>query len=95
MEDLVGDLLPSPVLRRSTKASFTEVLWGEAARKLAAEWDGTGVEDDLVDADRLRAIWSSPEPDTQTLTLLQRVWLTRARAVAPRSPAATPNLAAG
>jgi Asparagine synthase len=95
MEALVGDLLPAAVLRRSTKAHFAEVLWGPASRELAAGWRGDGVDHALVDADRLRDAWASDEPDTQTITLLQSVWLTRVRAAAGRPPAALPSRAGG
>jgi asparagine synthetase B (glutamine-hydrolysing) len=94
MTDLVGDLLPAEVLRRSTKAHFAQVLWGDASRALAAQWDGEGVDPELVDVDRLRALWSQPEPDTQTITLLQSVWM-RARSAASPPPAAMPSSAAG
>jgi asparagine synthase (glutamine-hydrolysing) len=93
MERLVGDLLPGPVLRRSTKAHFGQVLWGTASRELAAGWDGEGVDHELVDSDRLRELWAADEPDTQTITLLQSIWL--ARAAARRPLAATPSRAAG
>ena len=39
--------------------------------------------------------WASPEPDAQTFTLLQSVWLMRARAAGQLPPAATPSSAAG
>jgi asparagine synthase (glutamine-hydrolysing) len=74
MEALVGDLLPREVLGRSTKSHFTEVLWGPAGRAWAAAWDGGGVDPQIVDAERLRRIWTSAEPDTQTITLLQAAW---------------------
>jgi asparagine synthase (glutamine-hydrolysing) len=95
MEALVGDLLPAEVLRRSTKAHFSEVLWGPESRALAAEWEGDAVDPEIVDVQRLREIWTSPEPDTQTITLLQSVWWSRARAGADRSPAAMPSSAGG
>jgi asparagine synthase (glutamine-hydrolysing) len=94
MADLFGDLLPAEVLRRSTKAHFAQVLWGDASRALAAEWDGDGVDPELVDVGRLRVLWAQPEPDTQTITLLQSVWL-QARSAASPPPAALPSSAAG
>jgi asparagine synthase (glutamine-hydrolysing) len=94
MDHLVGDLLPAHVLRRSTKAHFAQVLWGDASRALAAQWDGEGVDSELVDVDRLRALWAEPEPDTQTITLLQSVWM-RVRSAAAPPPAAMPSSAVG
>ena len=94
MTDLVGDLLPAEVLSRSTKAHFAQVLWGDASRALASQWGGEGVDPELVDISRLRALWSQPEPDTQTITLLQSVWM-RVRSAASPLPAAIPSSAAG
>jgi asparagine synthase (glutamine-hydrolysing) len=78
MEMLVGDLLPPALLGRSTKARFDEVFWREPSRALVAAWDGEGVDEDIVDVDRLRAEWTSPAPAPHTFTLLQSVWLARA-----------------
>ena len=95
MRMLVGDLLPEPVLSRSTKARFDNVFWTEHARELVADWDGEGVDPEIVDIDRLRAEWASEPPEAHTFTLLQSVWLTRARAAGQLPAAATPSRAAG
>jgi asparagine synthase (glutamine-hydrolysing) len=95
MTMLVGDLLPPTLLNRSTKARFDEVFWTEHSRELVADWDGEGVDPELVDLDRLREEWSKPTPEAHTFTLLQSVWLTRARAAGQLPPAATPSPAAG
>jgi asparagine synthetase B (glutamine-hydrolysing) len=95
MRMLVGDLLPEPVLSRSTKARFDDVFWTGHARALVAGWDGEGVDPEIVDIDRLRAEWASPTPAAHTFTLLQSVWLTRARAAGLLPAAASPTPAAG
>jgi asparagine synthase (glutamine-hydrolysing) len=95
MRMLVGDLLPEPVLSRSTKARFDNVFWTEHARELVADWDGEGVDPEIVDVDRLRAEWAKETPEAHTFTLLQSVWLTRARAAGLLPAAATPSPAAG
>jgi asparagine synthetase B (glutamine-hydrolysing) len=95
MRMLVGDLLPEPVLSRSTKARFDDVFWTEHARALVTDWDGEGIDEEIVDIDRLRAEWTSPRPEAHTFTLLQSVWLTRARAAGQLPAAATPTPAAG
>jgi asparagine synthetase B (glutamine-hydrolysing) len=92
---LVGDLLPPALLNRSTKARFDEVFWTEHSRELVAGWDGEGVDPEIVDVDRLREEWSKPTPGAHTFTLLQSVWLTRARATGLLPPPATPSPAAG
>ena len=95
MTSLVGDLLPSALLTRSTKARFDEVLWTPESRALAASWTGEGVLPDVVDLDGLAAEWRSPDPAPHTITLLQSVWLSRDRAVAPSPAQATTTAAAG
>ena len=86
---------PPEVLNRSTKSHFSEVVWGPASRELAAGWDGDALDPEIVDFDRLRQEWAADAPDTQTITLLQSVWWTRARAGAGRPPAALPSSAGG
>jgi len=75
LERLFGDLLPAETLRRTTKASFTTVAWGPAARAFAAAWDGSGLDAGLVDADALRSEWLGDRPDFRSLTPLQCAWL--------------------
>lgn len=76
LRSLVGDLLPDEAVTRSTKAAFTEVLWGPESRRFAASWNGRGLDPGLVDAARLRAEWcDKPYPDFRALTALQAAWL--------------------
>ncbi len=76
MQALFSDVLPQPVLCRSTKASFNHAYAGEATREFARAWDGSGVDDELVDVERLRAVWLSDEPTMATGVLLHHAWLT-------------------
>jgi asparagine synthase (glutamine-hydrolysing) len=78
MRHLFGDLLPEAVLSRRSKAVFHEVYWAEPSRRLAADWDGQGVDSDLVDVDALRSEWAKPHPHALTAILLQSVWLASA-----------------
>ncbi|HYO46955.1 MAG TPA: asparagine synthase-related protein [Gemmatimonadota bacterium] len=75
MEAHFGDLLPQRVVERSTKARFTDVLWGPDSRAFAERWDGTGLDPALVDPNALRLEWSKPRPDFRSLTPLQAAWL--------------------
>jgi asparagine synthase (glutamine-hydrolysing) len=68
-------VLPEALVRRSTKASFGEVFWGDEARTAMAGWDGQGLDPSIVDIERLRAEWNAPAPDPHTVALLQSVWL--------------------
>jgi asparagine synthase (glutamine-hydrolysing) len=82
MRNLFGDLLPSVVLRRPSKASFNTVLVGEASRGFAQDWRGGGVDTRLVDAQRLRHEWLRAVPHAGSFVLLQAAFLaTRQSAV--------------
>jgi asparagine synthase (glutamine-hydrolysing) len=72
---LAGDLLPRDVLLRRDKTSFRDLYWTEHSRTLAREWDGRGVDEDIVDVDALRAVWAGGPPNMATALLLQQVWL--------------------
>ena len=75
MTELFGDLLPKELLERRTKASFDGAFWNEPSRAFARGWDGSGIDDDVVDGAALRAEWSKDSPDPRTYTLAQSVWL--------------------
>ncbi len=72
---LFGDLLPDDVLARTTKARFNATRWGERERDFARDWDGSGVDHDLVDPEVLRTAWLSPAPPFAAELLLQAAWL--------------------
>ncbi len=73
---LFSDLLPPDVLIRSFPPSYSSTLWGERTRAFAESWDGSGLDPDLVDADRLRAAWRMRD-NAATLSL-QAAWLATA-----------------
>lgn len=75
LTDLVGDLLPQDVLRRTTKAGFDDPFWNRHARAFAGRWSGSGVDPALVDGDALRVEWASERPAGNSYTLLQHAWL--------------------
>jgi Asparagine synthase len=75
LRGLVPDLLPDEVLARSTKAVFTNCYMTDPTRAFAAEWDGEGVDVDLVDADELRRCWLGEHQHALTAALLQQAWL--------------------
>jgi asparagine synthase (glutamine-hydrolysing) len=76
LRHLVGDLLPEQLLPRSTKAGFTQILWGPASRAFAASWDGTGLDQELIDVDGLRKEWSKEHyPDLRAMPAFQAAWL--------------------
>ena len=72
---LFGDLLPAELVGRRTKGEFGAAMWGEQARGFAADWDGSGVDPELVDANVLREVWAQPNPPLAAATVLQAAWL--------------------
>jgi asparagine synthetase B (glutamine-hydrolysing) len=72
---LAPDLLPDAVLARTSKATFTRCYMGEHARRFAEQWDGTGVDADLVDPEALRRSWLAETPNALTSALMQAAWL--------------------
>lgn len=75
MTALFSDVLPGPVLARTSKASFGGVFWGPASRHFARAWDGTGLSHDLIDPDALRRAWLDPIPVYGAALPLQAAWL--------------------
>jgi asparagine synthase (glutamine-hydrolysing) len=79
MHALFSDVLPPAVLGRTTKASFNHVNAGAATREFARTWDGSGVDEELVDVERLQSVWLSDEPTMAAGVLLHSAWLASAR----------------
>jgi asparagine synthase (glutamine-hydrolysing) len=79
MAALFGELLPTETVTRATKARFDEVFWGEPSRAFARAWDGSGIDETLVDPEALRSEWLAQAPDFRSATLLQSAWLHAAR----------------
>lgn len=71
---LAAGLLPEAVVERRDKASFTASRFGAPSREFARGWDGHGLDEDLVDADALRAAWLSDAPPVATALLLQQAF---------------------
>jgi hypothetical protein len=75
MDRLFAHVLPVEIRHRHSKATFTDPLWTEASTTFARAWSGHGVDAELVDAERLRAHWLSPDRNLLSTTLLQAAWL--------------------
>jgi asparagine synthetase B (glutamine-hydrolysing) len=75
LQRLFGDLLPDDVLRRGTKALFTTTAWGPCARAFVGSWNGQGLDEALVNVDRVQAEWSREAPDGRSVTMLHHAWL--------------------
>jgi asparagine synthase (glutamine-hydrolysing) len=67
------------VLERSTKAIFTGAVFTEHACEFARQWNGGGVDTDLVDPEAWRENWLSASPHAPSMVLLQQAWLASRR----------------
>jgi hypothetical protein len=72
---LFGEVLPRETVVRASKATFDQVSWSESSRDFARNWNGAGVDEELVDPDALRAEWLKDTPHFGTAALLQSAWL--------------------
>ncbi len=75
MHRLFGDLLPPPLLTRSSKARFDAAFWTARAAAFAHDWDGRGAPEEWVDGAKLERHWQDERPSAQSFTLLQSLWL--------------------
>jgi hypothetical protein len=92
MRLLFGDLLPPEVIERRDKADLEDAFWGEHSRRFVEEWDGSGLDESVVDVDELRAAWRTRQ--LSSVTLLQVVWLASA-GIQSESGAMSAGLGAG
>jgi len=75
MKALFGSLLPPKFLERASKAEFTRTLVCQESRSFIVNWNGHGVDNDLVDPEALKREWSSERPHAGSLPLLQAAWI--------------------
>lgn len=75
MRFLFSDLLPDAILSRTTKAAFNETRWTPVEREFAAAWTGSGVDEGLVDPERLRNEWLNDSPSPLSSVSLHAAWL--------------------
>ena len=87
LAQLFGHLLPRETVERSTKAVFTEVFFGPDAEAFASAWDGSGLDEEIIDVKVLREMWHRPRRDMRTFTPLQAAWLATRGAQEPAAAA--------
>ncbi len=75
MRALFADLLPEALISRRKKAEFGAAIWRREARAFADDWDGRGLDPELVDPGPLREAWRATSPVFGSSTLLQMAWL--------------------
>ncbi len=91
---IAGDELPAVVTAPRGKATFLEAFVRRHARNFMAGWDGSGVDEDLVDPVALKRLWSTWPIVPGTTALLQHLWwMTRSRRTGgvPPGPALAPE----
>lgn len=71
MRDLFADVLPKPVLSRSTKSWFDEAFVTNRSLQFARAWDGYGLDPTVVRPEALRQAWLDNELDARSLLALQ------------------------
>jgi hypothetical protein len=84
MRELFGDLLPTPLLARRTKARFSQPFFSTYSRTFVETWSGLGVDPAFVDIDRLVDAWRQPAVDARSYSLLQAAWC--ASTPGPKAP---------
>jgi asparagine synthetase B (glutamine-hydrolysing) len=72
---LFGEHLPAACLAPRRKATFNEVFWRRHSREHAASWTGSGINERLVDSERLADLWRADDFIFQTALLVQQTWL--------------------
>ncbi|MEE6287548.1 asparagine synthase-related protein [Georgenia sp. MJ173] len=75
MRHLFSDVLPEPILGRSTKAFFDAAHMGPLERGFARRWDGQGIDPEHTDPEVLRATWLNGDSIGQGDTALMAAWM--------------------
>lgn len=75
LQALAGHLLPPEVVTRPDKGRFNQVFFGEHTRAFGERWSGGGLDEELVDTELLRDMWSGDRRDWRTGLLMQQAWL--------------------
>lgn len=75
LRSLVADLLPDAVLARTSKADLRGAYLAGPTKAFAAQWNGEGVDPEVVDPDELRRLWRGDDAVAATGALLQAAWL--------------------
>ncbi len=76
--ELGGESLPTAIAARRDKRWFDRIFWSTHARRTVRNWNGEGVDPELVNADQLRAEWARDPATPFLYTLLQSAWLASA-----------------
>ncbi|MFY1701185.1 asparagine synthase-related protein [Micromonospora sp. WMMA1923] len=87
LADLADADLPPLVVAPRRKATFDEVFFRAGTREFVHGWDGTGVDETLVDPAALRREWTAWPVCPRTAALVHQVWLaSRPAGTGPAQP---------
>ncbi|MGZ5382587.1 MAG: asparagine synthase-related protein [Acidimicrobiia bacterium] len=75
MRSLFDSVLPDALLARPDKAVFGPAFRGEPSKTFARDWQGDGVDTELVDPDVLKQQWQSVSMSFHSALLMQAAWL--------------------
>ena len=75
MRAVFGDLLPEELLARPTKVFFNRAYAHRYTREFVEQWDGTGLDPDLIDAEQLRRTWQDRLFHGGSFQLVHLAWL--------------------
>ena len=75
MRKLFGDVVPEIICARSGKAEFSQVVVGEHTRGFLADWQGEGIDPEIVDVEAFRVAATAAKPPSTVLLLIQAAWL--------------------
>lgn len=77
MTFLAQDLLPTQILARKVKTVYRTAYFTGTARNFVKTWDGTGLDEEIVDPHAVREEWLSEYPASTSFGLLQAAWLSQ------------------
>ncbi|MFG1841378.1 asparagine synthase-related protein [Micromonospora sp. NPDC049175] len=75
LAEIVQGALPAEVTAPRRKARFLEVFFRTPTREFVSSWDGSGADEEVVDPEALRALWSRWPIPGGTASLVQQLWL--------------------
>lgn len=75
MRHAFADVLPEPILGRSTKSFFNAARMGPFERSFARQWSGTGLDLEHVDAELLREAWLNEDFIGRSDSALMAAWM--------------------
>ena len=75
MRSLFDAVLPDALLARPDKALFGPAFHGEPSETFARDWQGEGVDPELVDPEALKREWQSTSMSFRSALMMQAAWL--------------------